>query len=502
MKLAKTGLLQTIVFPLIRVFGAALLSFVLCASPLQAQMRTDRGTRSINAGTPSTANRSETGISTASYSSDREKGVSRAAHVVAKQSSHVHTASCDSCGEVESDYQEPIRFRAARSVGSCDSCGSFDACACDDSCVPSALTGMYGCDPYRGSLFRDLMRNFRFRAEGVSFFHNASTPPPLVTSGLQSSGQVNAGEIGRNDTTFLFGNTPVNRQHETGFRFNIGSSFGPDCCRGILFRAFDTGKWGTNFFADQDSNAVIARPFFDVTANEQSTVLIAFPGVARGNVRAFAMSRAYGGDILVRKLIAGGQGNRWDFLIGYQRAQLNEEVRVDSTTTSIANGTVLDLTDRFHTQNVFNGVALGLNTMARYENWSIDGMFKLGFGNMTNEVDISGFRRTFVSAGNISTENQGLLARATNSGIRTFDTFAVVPELNLTVGYRFTYNFDLTLGYSFLVLPKVARADDQINNNLQVNLSNPLVGDVAPAFTLDQTSYVLHGINYGLQWRY
>jgi hypothetical protein len=188
--------------------------------------------------------------------------------------------------------------------------------------------------------------------------------------------------------------------------------------------------------------------------------------------------------------------------MGYQRAQLNDRLRVSSTTTAVANGTMLDIQDRFDTENSFNGVAFGLNSFSRIENWSLDSMFKLGFGNMERDVSIAGFRRTTVSANNIAEESQGLLARNTNSGNTTSDTFVVVPELNLNLGYRFTYRLDLTLGYSFLALPKVARSADQIDDQLRSNLSNPLVGDIAPLRSFAERSYMLHSLNYGLQWRY
>jgi hypothetical protein len=271
--------------------------------------------------------------------------------------------------------------------------------------------------------------------------------------------------------------------------------------RGILFRAFDTGNWDTEFNTNQTINPVITRPFFNVSTNAQSTVVVAFPGSATGNVAASITSASSGGDILLRRNWIQSHGNRWDFLWGYQTAQLDDSLLINST--SIANNqTSLNIRDQFSTQNHFDGLALGLNSFSRVENWSLDTMVKLGFGSMEREVTIEGFRRTTVSPGNFSDQNQGLLARATNSGTTTSNTFVVVPELNLTLGYRLTYRIDLTLGYSLLALPKVARASDQIDPSLRVNLSNPLVGDVAPTRTLAEENYVLQSFNYGLQWRY
>jgi Putative beta barrel porin-7 (BBP7) len=504
------------------------LAFGYQASDAQAQMRTGRSTRDLYSNSPTKPamtedEESESAVQPASYSEapakrtkQRTQRTAKSAVRQASHASHVVQASCPDCqggGGGGHVLEEPGEYVSVGDGMGCDSCGSFDSCdpcdPCDDRFMPSATGGFDPCDPCQGNLFSSLLQHLHFRVEAAQFYQTASNLPALVTGGPQATAQNVVGQIGRTDTTFLLGNSPTNtnpvltnRDGRTGFRTSIGSWLDRSRSRGILFRAYDTGAWDTNFLADQTINPVMTRPFFDVTANAQSTALIAYPNVATGNVDATIYSRSYGGDLLVRRSLGCGQGSRWEFLMGYQRAQLNDRLRVSSTTTAVANGTILNIQDRFDTENSFNGVAFGLNSFSRFENWSLDSMFKLGFGNMERDVSIAGFRRTTVSANNIAEESQGLLARNTNSGNTTSDTFAVVPELNLNLGYRFTYRLDLTLGYSFLALPKVARSADQIDDQLRSNLSNPLVGDIAPLRSFAERSYMLHSLNYGLQWRY
>ncbi len=491
-------------------------------SEAQAQMRTGRNTRDLYSkakAAPNETEESESDVELASYSEASAPSSKRRVTTTtnrsvrhASHSSRVVQASCQDCeagGGAGHVLEESEVYVGSSGGMDCDSCGSYDPCGCEDRFMPSAMGGYNGCDPCQGNLFSSLLQQLHFRVEAAQFYQTASNLPALVTGGPQATAQNLVGQIGRTDTTFLLGNSPTNtnpvltnRDPKTGFRTSIGSWLDRSRSRGILFRAFDTGAWDTNFVADQTQNPVMTRPFFDVTANAQSTALIAYPNVATGNVDATIYSRSYGGDILVRRALGCGQRSRWEFLMGYQRAQLNDRLRVSSTTTAVANGTMLDIQDRFDTENSFNGVAFGLNSFSRVENWSLDSMFKLGFGNMERDVSIAGFRRTTVSANNIAEESQGLLARNTNSGNTTSDTFVVVPELNLNLGYRFTYRLDLTLGYSFLALPKVARSADQIDDQLRSNLSNPLVGDIAPLRSFAERSYMLHSLNYGLQWRY
>ena len=131
-------------------------------------------------------------------------------------------------------------------------------------------------------------------------------------------------------------------------------------------------------------------------------------------------------------------------------------------------------------------------------------MVKLGLGNMENSVAIDGSTIITVPGipGSTSTTAQGLLARNTNQGNYAFNTFVVTPETNLTFGYRLTRRLEATVGYSYLGLPKVARVADQLDPQLASNLSNPPTGERTPSFSLKESNYSLHSVDYGLQWRY
>ena len=131
-------------------------------------------------------------------------------------------------------------------------------------------------------------------------------------------------------------------------------------------------------------------------------------------------------------------------------------------------------------------------------------MVKLGLGNMENSVAIDGSSTITVpgTPGSTSTTANGLLARNTNEGNYVFNTFVVTPEANLTFGYRLTRRLEATVGYSYLGLPKVARVADQLDPQLASNLSDPPSGARTPSFSLRESNYALHSLDYGLQWRY
>ena len=131
-------------------------------------------------------------------------------------------------------------------------------------------------------------------------------------------------------------------------------------------------------------------------------------------------------------------------------------------------------------------------------------MFKLGIGNIEREIDINGFNGITVPGppASVSQTTNGLLARNSNNGSYRSDRFIVSPEVALTLGYRFSPRMDATLTYTYLGLPSVARAGEQLDPDLLVNLSNPPAGTVAPRFIEVNSNYSLHSLSYGIQWRF
>ncbi len=75
---------------------------------------------------------------------------------------------------------------------------------------------------------------------------------------------------------------------------------------------------------------------------------------------------------------------------------------------------------------------------------------------MERNVDIVGSSAVSIGT-DVTRRDQGLHARSTNIGSYQDDTFVMVPEVGLTIGYRLTKQLDFTVGYNLLRLPKVTR---------------------------------------------
>ena len=373
---------------------------------------------------------------------------------------------------------------------------------CRTSCGPAILIQPPG-------FVSSLLRRMQFRIEAATFWPDGQNLPQLVTTRRPENDPATDGLIGQPETVNLFGGSEVLGGAVQGVRGELGSYLDEGRTHGFLLRFFDGGSNSLTFNSTPSSEPVVTRPFFSTANNAQSTVAVNYPNSTSGSLNANISSEVYGGDILFRRLILKDCAGRIEFLAGYQTARLADSLLISSTTTALVNtpapvGTVSQITDRFSTVNRFNGIALGFSGILRERHWSLSGMVKLGLGNMENSVAIDGSSTITVpgNPGSTSTTADGLLARNTNQGNYSFNNFVVTPETNLTFGYRLTRRLEATVGYSYLGLPKVARVADQLDPQLASNLSNPPTGARTPSFSLRESNYALHSLDYGLQWRY
>lgn len=357
------------------------------------------------------------------------------------------------------------------------------------------------------SLLGRMIYGLHFRAEATRWDRSGQSLPILVTTSPAATPAVDAGQLGLSTTSILFGGSDVNGTSNTGGRLTVGTWL--DDCEswGLVFRGWDAGALSTEFSAANTQFPIIARPFLNVTSTpEQDTQLIAYPGTSTGNINVKVDSEIAGADLSLKRLIYVTPHSRWEMLYGLQFISLNESLDIRSNTQIVDPQDIrfpasFALIDSFSTQNQFRGFQVGLQGSKQYGCWYYEGMFRLGLGSMERTVTINGQNRV-TSTGATTTEAQGLLARFSNSGSFASDTFVVVPEAGLLIGYSLTRNIDLTLGYTAMMLPKVAQAASQVDRDLASNLSNPLSGALRPSFVLNESNYWLSGLNFGAQWRY
>jgi hypothetical protein len=137
--------------------------------------------------------------------------------------------------------------------------------------------------------------------------------------------------------------------------------------------------------------------------------------------------------------------------------------------------------------------------------WSVGLTAKIALGWTHEEIDVAGSSAQLGTlAGPIP---GGFFAQATNSGQRSRNEFAVVPEVNFRVGCHLCRRVWVFAGYEFLYWSRVARPGDQIDRGLNLSQSpvfgtGTLVGATRPQPLSNSTDYFVHGLNFGLEVRY
>jgi hypothetical protein len=211
-------------------------------------------------------------------------------------------------------------------------------------------------------------------------------------------------------------------------------------------------------------------------------------------------------ELTLKRMIYQDRFTRVDWLYGYQHVSIDENLSIASNTTITSSasglqGNSIAVRDTFRTSNDFNGVVYGLMSSRQINCWKMETLFRLGLGNLRRKVNINGTTTTTAN-GTSQSSSQGLLARNTNDQPFVDDTFVVVPEVGINFAYQIRPGFDFTVGYNYMLVPKVAQASQQINSNLAVNLSDPLVGSLDPSLNLNERKYWINSLGLGLQLRY
>jgi hypothetical protein len=262
------------------------------------------------------------------------------------------------------------------------------------------------------------------------------------------------------------------------------------------------GDEQTSFSASSTGDPILARPFFDVATNSQASRLLAFPGVVTpGNVTVTTDSEVMGGDAYVRRALCRWQGGRFDLIVGYQFARIDESLIISDLLTDanagnlIPDGTTQAITDSFVTRNEYHAASVGAAAQFERGCLRLDLLGKIGFGNMQETVTIFGQTVTDTpplgSPDNV--QQFGLLAQGVNIGTFSQDQFTVSPEINVKLVYHVTPCVDVAAGYTFLYWSNLAQPGRQMDLDLRVP---------ADRFAIRDSEFWYHALTLGGQVRF
>ena len=339
--------------------------------------------------------------------------------------------------------------------------------------------------------------------------------PALITTSPAATAQPTAAVLGEAGTNVLFGNQEINGDTTSGIRVAGGFWFTPQQNFAIEAEYFRLREQDEGFAGNSDSNAILGRPFFDIVAGQETAQLVSFPGLASGSVNVNTETNLRSILINGRASLCPGKSNcnscgiadRVDWIVGFRHIQLDDDITINENITSLiptAPGTIA-LTDRFRTENEFNGLQLGVIHRFNFQRAWLESMLRVALGNNQQTVHISG-TNTITESGVTDTLSGGLLAQRTNSGTREQDEFSMIPEIGVQFGYRFTNSLSAKIGYSVIYFPNVVRAGDQIDTDLNPNLippeAIPFTGALRPRFSFVESDYWAHGLTLGGEYAF
>jgi uncharacterized protein YraI len=355
--------------------------------------------------------------------------------------------------------------------------------------------------------------------DALGFWVKHDSLPALVTTSPVGTPQATAGVLGAPGTSVLFGNQNTLGGFRPGGRvlggiwlddqqtFALEGNYWALATNSVNYSA-------SSVFTGGAAGEILARPFFDSnpTVNAARALLVAFPNAIIGGVPV-----NLNGSVSVNEtsnMQSAGAGGRWGlgqytspgrfFLVGgYRFFQLNESLSIISRSSEglppfpvQPNITVFDY---FSTSNTFNGGDIGLAGEYRSpRRFWFGGEGRLAMGNMQETLKIDGVT-TAAAGGFTASLPNGLLAQPSNIGTFTQNHFALIPSVDLKVGYHLTPGFRLTVGYNFTYITRVLRPGAQVDTT--VNTSQvaglPLVGPANPSVLFNQGSLWLQGVTAG-----
>ncbi len=165
--------------------------------------------------------------------------------------------------------------------------------------------------------------------------------------------------------------------------------------------------------------------------------------------------------------------------------------------------------DHFNGTNNFYGGQVGLRGEYRLGNFFINGTGKVALGVVNQAINVNGGGAS-IFPGGTPAENfflpAGFYALRSNSGRFSRSSFAVVPEVNLNIGYNITSNIRIYAGWTFLYINNVVRPGQQIDHSINPIQAPGLLGapigpsgPLTPTIPFNHTDFWAQGLNIGLQ---
>ncbi|MBN2293848.1 MAG: BBP7 family outer membrane beta-barrel protein [Pirellulales bacterium] len=344
-----------------------------------------------------------------------------------------------------------------------------------------------------------------FRGEYLVWWTAGNDTPPLVTTSPLGTAKDDAGVLGEQGTSILYGGDKRNTGQQSGGRYSLGYWLSDAQCFGFELNYLHIGKVEDTFSTDSDETAIIARPFTNAVGGDQDAALVSFSGTQEGDlsgsidIESITEFRSF--EFLFRRAVVQNCNHRIDVVFGYRYGRLDDRLTITDNVLELSGEELeFDGYDRFDTRNRFNGAEFGVVLNKRSGRWGLELLAKLAVGRTKSTVEIAG--STMID--NADTYDGSILALPTNMGTYKTKEVAVMPEIGANLMYNISPRIAFTFGYTFVYMSHVARPGDQIDTFINTSQfpPNTLNGVGLPEFHFQTTDFWAHGMNFGFDFRF
>jgi hypothetical protein len=352
---------------------------------------------------------------------------------------------------------------------------------------------------------------------------DSPVPLPLVTNGPVEWGHHDH-DHDHERNQVLFGGGDVDFGSTSGGRLAIGAWLDNYHIFGAELRGFLLARQvvhGT-FSSDEDGFPPLVIPFVNNQTGRPDFSDVAIPDQTIGLVNVALSSEFWGAEANLIFNLYRGEDFTLDIIGGYRYLGLEESLQLSTATSPLPHFFVafggcdfpapaLTTTfDRIAAQTNFHGGQLGARMQWHLGGFSVDLTGKVALGDSATSVSESGFSSLHAGPSTSQvTLPGGLLVQQSNAGHQDDNDFAVVPEIELKLGYQIGSHLTLFASYDFLYWSRVVRPGQQINPLLtpgQVPTFNEFgqggVQPFQPQPTHMTTDFWSHGVGFGLEIRF
>ncbi|MFO0936935.1 MAG: BBP7 family outer membrane beta-barrel protein [Gemmataceae bacterium] len=340
------------------------------------------------------------------------------------------------------------------------------------------------------------------RYDLLFWYPKAQPLPPLVTGSASNV----IPTLGNPLTTVLVGNHAIDSPTSMGGRFTWGWACGSNSDVGVEATYFFTGtRSSTAIISGSDRNINYGRPLVDPLTGKDYVLPISTPG-NRGSLIADSQNRMTGWEVNGVINLARSEQGYINALVGYRYFMNNEGIRLAQITPLSANS-YADAADQFDGHTRFHGGQIGLEGSLDFNRFYIGMIGKIAFGRSVEVVNVGGQTNIISSNGGLPVQG-GVLAVGSNIGRQSNTNFAVLPEGQLNLGYRFRDHSKFFIGYNFIYLSDAVRPGDQIDRTVAINSIPMAVNGVPtnlglrPEPMFKRTDFWVQGITLGFDYKY